>query len=110
MFTAEQYRAKASEYAKLMETANGPNEVREYQSLERSFTELVDNAQCLVFGYSFIFGFGYSLLSHAGRFTISELGDLMADRGDIFIRIVIVVGIMECVCVGLWLFHSPLNT
>jgi hypothetical protein len=64
----------------------------------------------LVFGYSFIFGFGYSLLSHAGRFTISELGDLMADRGDIFIRIVIVVGIMECVCVGLWLFHSPLNT
>jgi len=43
MFTAEQYRAKASEYAKLMKTANGPNEVREYQSLERSFTELADN-------------------------------------------------------------------
>jgi hypothetical protein len=45
MFTAEQYRAKASEYAKLVRAANGPNEVREFQRLERSFTELADNAQ-----------------------------------------------------------------
>jgi hypothetical protein len=45
MFTAEQYRAKASEYAKLVRTANGPNEVREFQRLERSFTELAENAQ-----------------------------------------------------------------
>jgi hypothetical protein len=45
MFTAEQYRAEASGYAKLMKTANGPNEVREYQSLERSFTDLADDAQ-----------------------------------------------------------------
>jgi hypothetical protein len=45
MFTAEQYRAKAIEYSKLVRTANGPNEVREFQRLERSFSELADNAQ-----------------------------------------------------------------
>jgi hypothetical protein len=45
MFTAEQYRAKAIEYAKLLRIANGPAEVCEYQRLEQSFTELADNAQ-----------------------------------------------------------------
>jgi hypothetical protein len=48
MFTADQYRAKAIEYSKLLRTANGPNEVREYQRLERSFTELADNAQWMI--------------------------------------------------------------
>ena len=48
-------------------------------------------------------------MNHAGRFTISELGDLMADRSDIFIRIVIVVGIMEWVCVGLWPFSFAIE-
>lgn len=45
MFDAEQYRAQASEYAKLVGLANGPNEVQEFQRLQRSFTELADNAQ-----------------------------------------------------------------
>jgi hypothetical protein len=45
MFTSEQYRAKASEYGKLSGIANGANEARELQGLERSFTELADNAQ-----------------------------------------------------------------
>jgi len=45
MFTARQYRAKAIEYSNLVKIANGPNELREYQQLERSFTELADNAQ-----------------------------------------------------------------
>jgi hypothetical protein len=45
MFTVEQYRAKAIEYSNLTRIANGPNEVSEYQRLERSFTELADNAQ-----------------------------------------------------------------
>jgi hypothetical protein len=45
MFTAEQYRAKAGEYAKLVAKANGPNEAVEFQKLERNFTELADNAQ-----------------------------------------------------------------
>jgi hypothetical protein len=34
----------------------------------------------------------------------------MADHEVIFIKILTVVGIMEWVCVGLWLFHSPLST
>ena len=45
MSTADQYRAQASEYAKLVGIANGPNELQEFQRLERSFTELADNAQ-----------------------------------------------------------------
>jgi hypothetical protein len=45
MFTAQQYRAEAIKYAKLVRTANDPNEVREFETLERSFTELADNAQ-----------------------------------------------------------------
>jgi hypothetical protein len=45
MFTAEQYRAKAGKYAKLAGMANGVDEVRAFQMLERSFTELADNAQ-----------------------------------------------------------------
>jgi hypothetical protein len=45
MFTAEQYRAKAGEYAKLAGTANGSDEARAFQRLERSFTELADDAQ-----------------------------------------------------------------
>jgi hypothetical protein len=45
MFTAEQYRAKAIEYSKLLRMANGPDAVREFRGLERSFTELADNAQ-----------------------------------------------------------------
>jgi hypothetical protein len=45
MFNAEQYRAQASEYAKLVGIANGSNETQEFQRLQRSFTELADNAQ-----------------------------------------------------------------
>jgi hypothetical protein len=45
MFTAEQYRNKAIEYSTWAETANGPNEVREFRRLERSFAKLADNAQ-----------------------------------------------------------------
>ncbi len=48
MFTSEQYRAKASEYAKLAEIANGARAVREFQRLERSFIELADNAQWVI--------------------------------------------------------------
>jgi hypothetical protein len=48
MFTAEQYRAKAIEYRELLSMANDPNAVREFQRLERSFTELADNAQWMI--------------------------------------------------------------
>jgi hypothetical protein len=45
MFSFEQYRCKASEYAKLSGTASGTDEVRKFERLERSFAELADNAQ-----------------------------------------------------------------
>jgi hypothetical protein len=48
MFTTEQYRAKAIEYRKLLSMANGPTDVSELQRLERSFTELADNAQWMI--------------------------------------------------------------
>ena len=47
MFTPEQYRAKATEYKKLLETTRAPNEKQEFQQLERTFTTLADNAQWL---------------------------------------------------------------
>jgi hypothetical protein len=45
MSIAEQYRAKAIEYSKLTSMARNPNEARKYHRLERTFTELADNAQ-----------------------------------------------------------------
>lgn len=48
MFTPEQFRTKAAEYSRLVKTANSPNEVREYQKLERSFSVLADNEQWLM--------------------------------------------------------------
>jgi hypothetical protein len=48
VFTSEQYRAKAAEYAQLVKTARGPDEVREFQRLEQSFSTLADNEQWVV--------------------------------------------------------------
>jgi hypothetical protein len=48
VFRSEQYRAKAAEYAQLVKTARGPDEVREFQRLERSFSVLADNEQWVV--------------------------------------------------------------
>jgi hypothetical protein len=45
MFTPKQYRAKAAEYAELAKTASRPNELREYQDLERTFAVLAENEQ-----------------------------------------------------------------
>jgi hypothetical protein len=47
MFTPEQFRTKAAEYSQLLKTANGQDEVRKYQDLERSFAVLADNEQWL---------------------------------------------------------------
>jgi hypothetical protein len=44
MFTPRQYRARADEYSELIKGTDKPNEIREYQRLEHSFTELADNA------------------------------------------------------------------
>ena len=45
MFTPQQYRDKAVGYGELVKTANGPDERREFQALEKSFTMLADNEQ-----------------------------------------------------------------
>jgi hypothetical protein len=47
MFTAEQYRAKAAEYKKLLDGSPSPEETREYLNLEQTFTLLADNEEWL---------------------------------------------------------------
>jgi hypothetical protein len=47
MFASEQYREKAAEYTELAGHGNTPNEVREFQTHERSLTMLADNKQWL---------------------------------------------------------------
>lgn len=47
MCTAEQYRATATEYKERADRASGPDEKREFQDLERSFSTLADNEQWL---------------------------------------------------------------
>jgi len=47
MYTAKQYRAKAAEYKERADMAITPNEKRELQDLERSFSTLADNEQWL---------------------------------------------------------------
>jgi hypothetical protein len=52
MFTPEQYRAKAREYAEWAQATISPNEAHEFQMLERSFTTLADNEQWLAENYN----------------------------------------------------------
>jgi rubrerythrin len=47
MSTPDQYRAKAAEFTELARAGNAPDEVRQFQKLERSFTALADNEQWL---------------------------------------------------------------
>jgi hypothetical protein len=51
MFTPEQYRTKAAEYSELARTTSTPNDMRELQQRERSFTALADNEQWLSDNY-----------------------------------------------------------
>ena len=43
MFTPKQYRARADEYSELIKGTDKPGEIKEFQRLENSFTELADN-------------------------------------------------------------------
>ena len=45
MFTPQQYRAKAAEYAALVKTASNGDEAREFRKLEISFAALAANSQ-----------------------------------------------------------------
>jgi hypothetical protein len=51
VFTVEQYRGKAIEYSNLVRVANNPDELSEFQKLERSYAELADNAQWAIDNY-----------------------------------------------------------
>jgi len=46
MFSAEQYRAKAAEYAALLASMpRSPNETSEFRTLEQTYTTLADNEE-----------------------------------------------------------------
>jgi hypothetical protein len=45
MLSAKQYRVRAAEYSELAKVANKSHDSREFQDLERTFTELADNEQ-----------------------------------------------------------------
>jgi hypothetical protein len=46
MFSAEQYRAKAAEYAALLtHFPRSPNETREFRNLEQTYTTLAENEE-----------------------------------------------------------------
>ena len=47
MFTAQQYRTKAEEYAALLKTARSPAETAEYRDLQQSYTSFADNLEWL---------------------------------------------------------------
>ena len=52
MFTPEQYRAKAREYAEWAKATISPKEAHEFKMLEQSFTTLADNEQWLAENHS----------------------------------------------------------
>jgi rubrerythrin len=47
MFTADQFRAKAAEYGALLQKTAIPNEIRDFQKLEKSFSSLAQNEDWL---------------------------------------------------------------
>ena len=51
MFTPEQFRAKAAEYAERVKGSTVADEKREFQALEKRFTALADNEQWLADNY-----------------------------------------------------------
>ena len=51
MFTAEEFRAKAAEYAELLKRTEDPNEVRDLNRLKESFTLLAQNEEWLAHNF-----------------------------------------------------------
>lgn len=47
MFTADQFRAKAAEYAELLKNTDNPTEIKEFRRSKQSFTELAQNEDWL---------------------------------------------------------------
>ena len=51
MFTPEQFRAKAAQYAELVKNSTLANETHEFKALEQRFTALANNEQWLADNY-----------------------------------------------------------
>ena len=51
MFTPEQFRAKAAEYAERVKGSTAASETRDFQALEQRFTALANNEQWLADNY-----------------------------------------------------------
>ena len=47
MFTANQFRAKAAEYAELLKNTDNPREIKEFQRSKQSFSQLAHNEDWL---------------------------------------------------------------
>ena len=47
MFTADQFRAKAAEYAELLKNTDNPIEIKEFRRSKQSFSELAQNEDWL---------------------------------------------------------------
>ena len=47
MFTANQFRAKAAEYAELLKNTDNPSEIKEFQRSKQSFSQLAHNEDWL---------------------------------------------------------------
>ena len=48
MTTPSEYRTHADKYSELIKGTNKPNEIREFQKLEHTFTELAENEDWMV--------------------------------------------------------------
>jgi hypothetical protein len=51
MFTAEEFRVKAAEYAELLKHTENPNEIRDFNRLKESFTRLAQNEDWLAHNF-----------------------------------------------------------
>ena len=47
MFTTNQFRAKAAEYAELLKNTDNPSEIKEFQRSKQSFSQLAHNEDWL---------------------------------------------------------------
>ena len=47
MFTANEFRAKAAEYAELLKNTDNPSEIKEFQRSKQSFSQLAHNEDWL---------------------------------------------------------------
>jgi hypothetical protein len=75
MFTPEQFRAKAAQYAELVNASTIASETREFQALEQRFTALANNEQWLADNYDKTLHTPDSVSSTA--LTIGDNEDLM---------------------------------